>query len=69
MRVKNCKQGKGCLHARVDIIESERGWGQKIDETICFTTAKEADAFVTKYNKQNTGTTVPDWYMVAQRTR
>ena len=50
----------------VDIIESERGWGQKIDETKEFATIDEARQFVTDYNnKYNTATEVPDWYMYA----
>lgn len=51
---------------RVDIIESERGWGYKIDETKYFDSDEEAKNFVSDYNKRyNTSTVVPDWYMVA----
>jgi hypothetical protein len=50
---------------RVDIIESERGWGSKVDEVKYFETEQEAKAYCTKYNAQNTATTVPDWYMRA----
>ena len=52
---------------RVDIIESERGWGSKVDETKYFSNELEAKAFVQKYNDQfNIAKAVPDWYMVAQ---
>lgn len=56
---------------RVDIIESERGWGSKIDETIYFDNEAEARAYVKEYNdKYNPplehGQGVPDWYMIAQ---
>lgn len=52
---------------RVDIIESERGWGQKVDESIYFDNADEARKYVVDYNlKYNTSDEVPDWYMVAQ---
>lgn len=52
---------------RVDIVEYERGWGSKIDETLYFVTEKEARDHVTEYNKKyNTEKAVPDWYMVAQ---
>jgi len=51
---------------KVTIIESERGWGQRIDEEKLFDTKAEADAFVKKFNAQNTATEVPDWYMVAR---
>lgn len=51
---------------KVLIIESERGWGQKIDETKEFKTKEEAEKFVTDYNKKyNNKPEVPDWYMYA----
>jgi hypothetical protein len=54
------------LAYRVDIIESERGWGQKIDETIYFDNEPEAREYVRKYNSKNTEKEVPDWYMYAE---
>jgi len=51
---------------RVQIIESERGWGQKVDEVKYFDTYEEAEAFVNDYNKENNLPYVPDWYMYAQ---
>jgi hypothetical protein len=52
---------------RVDIIESERGWGQKIDDTKYFETLAEAQEFTSSYNAtHNTQSTVPDWYMYAE---
>jgi hypothetical protein len=50
---------------RVDIIESERGWGQKLDETLYFDNEEEAREYVRAFNARNTETTVPDWYMRA----
>ena len=50
----------------VDIIESERGWGTKVDETKLFDSKESADAFVIAYNKDNIETTVPEWYMYAR---
>ena len=50
----------------VDIIESERGWGSKVDETKLFDSKESADAFVKEYNKDNTAAVAPDWYMAAQ---
>ena len=53
---------------RVDLIESERGWGQRTDETVYFTgpnSKKEAVNYVNEYNSHNTATSVPDWYMYA----
>lgn len=52
---------------RVDIIESERGWGQKIDETKYFDNEAEARKWASDYNaKYNTAKEVPDWYMRAE---
>jgi hypothetical protein len=50
---------------RVDIIESERGWGQRIDEIKYFDNEAEAREFCRKYNAQNDKPYVPDWYMRA----
>ena len=50
---------------RVDLIEYERGWGSKIDETIYFDNEEEAREYVRSFNAKNTATTVPDWYMIA----
>lgn len=52
---------------RVDIIESEAGWGSKVDETIYFDNEAEARKYVKEYNeKYNPPGPTPDWYMVAQ---
>lgn len=52
---------------RVDIIESEAGWGSKIDESIYFDNEPEARAYVEEYNqKHNPPGPAPDWYMIAQ---
>jgi hypothetical protein len=51
---------------RVDLIESERGWGSKIDETVYFDNEAEARKYCEDFNAQNTATTVPDWYMRAE---
>lgn len=56
---------------KVEIIESEAGWGQKVDEVKEFTTLAKAEAFIKKFNKPNhddykkTGK-VPGWYMYAR---
>lgn len=51
---------------RVNIIESERGWGSRVDDTKFFTTQDEAKQFCADYNSKNTSTMVPDWYMYAE---
>ena len=49
----------------VQIIESERGWGQRCDETQFFDTEQAALDFCVEYNAANKELTVPDWYMYA----
>lgn len=51
---------------KVEIIESEAGWGQKIDEVREFPTLEEAQDFITSYNSENVSQTVPEWYMYAR---
>lgn len=52
---------------RVDIVEYERGWGSRVDETLYFDNEQEAKKYADSYNKKyNTEAVVPDWYMVAQ---
>lgn len=53
---------------KVFIIESERGWGQKIDEVKEFPTYEEAEEFCREYNRKHNppmGRT-PEWYMYAR---
>lgn len=51
---------------KVIIIESERGWGQRVDEIVSFDTYEEAKAYQIEFNKENDLDHVPDWYMVAK---
>lgn len=51
---------------KVNIIESERGWGSKVDETKYFDSEESARKFVKDYNdKHNPPGPTPDWYMIA----
>jgi len=50
----------------VDIIESERGWGERLDETKTFSSKSASTRFVKKFNSFNTESEVPDWYMYAR---
>jgi hypothetical protein len=50
---------------KVLIIESERGWGQKVEETLSFPTMEEAKKYCDEYNKDLNQSSVPDWYMKA----
>lgn len=58
----------GPVHVRVDIIESERGWGQKVDESFWFDTQEEAETYCREYNRKNNPPLdeAPDWYMYAR---
>lgn len=51
---------------KVAIIESERGWGQKVDEVREFETYDQAVSFIKDFNKDNNEAAVPDWYMYAR---
>ena len=56
------------MPTKVLIIESEAGWGQKIDEVKEFPTYDEAVTFVKDYNnKYNPPMDItPSWYMYAK---
>lgn len=49
----------------VPVIESERGWGSKIDDYMVCLSMEDAKAFAKKFNSENTEDTAPDWYMRA----
>jgi hypothetical protein len=54
------------MKTRVLIIESERGWGQKVDKVKEFDTRTEAEKFVKEFNdKYAPPGPTPDWYMIA----
>jgi D-serine dehydratase len=53
----------------VDLIEHERGWGSKVDETRVFNDYDKACHFVTEFNSKNNLPEVPDWYMHAEPPR
>lgn len=46
-------------------MESERGWGQRVDEILKFDTYEEADKYKKEFNSKNNLPEVPDWYMYA----
>lgn len=54
---------------KVNIIESEKGWGQRVDEVREFPNREKAEAFVKEFNSKNDQDTVPDWYMYAEIVR
>jgi len=50
----------------VPVIESERGWGSKIDDYMICLSYKDAEEFIKEFNSKNISTTVPNWYMQAE---
>ncbi len=50
---------------KVYLIESERGWGSRVDEVLEFDSKEEAEAYIKEFNSKNTASSVPDWYMYA----
>lgn len=52
---------------KVHIIESERGWGSKVDERHEFATEAERDKFIVDYNARNNLDHVPDIYWYAEK--
>ncbi len=50
---------------KVDVIESERGWGSKVDETHEFETKELADKFMLETNAKNNLPYTPDIYWYA----
>lgn len=63
-------ENKPKLPFYVEIVEYERGWNSKVEDTIDFATWAEAETYIKEYNdKYNPplpGGRVPDWYMTAQ---
>lgn len=53
----------------VDIIESERGWGRKVDDTLYSIDEEVIKEFTKEYNSKNTKSTTPEWYMIAENIR
>ena len=51
---------------KVALIESERGWGSKVDEIKEFSTLEEANEFIEEFNSKNNEKSAPDWYMYAE---
>ena len=50
---------------KIFLIESERGWGQRVDDVLKFDTREEAVKYKDEFNSKNNLDYVPDWYMYA----
>jgi hypothetical protein len=53
----------GNLAVKIAVIESEAGWGRKVDDWMVCLSMEDATAFEHEFNSQNTAKTAPDWYM------
>ena len=51
------------LAVAIPVVESEKGWGRKIDDYMVCLTMEDAEAFKKEFNSKNTSDTTPDWYM------
>jgi hypothetical protein len=51
---------------KVAVIESEVGWGVKIDDHMVCLSVEDALNFKEEFNSDNNSPTVPDWYMYAE---
>lgn len=50
----------------IQLVEYERGWGSRVDDTVYFLEKEEAVKWARYYNqKYNSNKDVPDWYMIA----
>ena len=50
---------------KVEIIESERGWGSKVDDYMICLSQQDAELFKEEFNSFNISVTIPEWYMIA----
>jgi hypothetical protein len=56
------------LAIKIPIIESERGWGERIDDYMVCKTMEDAKSFIDEFNSKNTEEKTPDWYMYAENS-
>ena len=50
---------------KVYLMESERGWGVRVDDIKEFETKELAQIYIDEFNSENDKDHVPDWYMYA----
>lgn len=68
-RLMKLARRKAKHETAVQIVESERGWGQKVDDEFVFDKYEDAQAFVKAYNDSQPKTkdgSVPDYYTYAR---
>ena len=50
------------LAVTVTVIESERGWGSKVDGYMVCLSMEDAKLFTKEFNSKNTAEVTPSWY-------
>jgi hypothetical protein len=51
------------LALKVPVVESEAGWGRKIDDWMVCQSMEDAKLFEEEFNSVNEDGPAPDWYM------
>lgn len=51
------------LAVKIAVIESEAGWGRKVDDWMVCQSIEDAYDFRAEFNSKNTGESTPSWYM------
>lgn len=54
------------LAVKIPVIESEAGWGAKIDDYMVCLSNEDGQKFIESFNSKNTESKTPDWYMYAE---
>jgi hypothetical protein len=60
------KKQMNTIAVKMTVIESETGWGAKIDDHMVCLSVEDALNFKEEFNSENNSPTVPDWYMYAE---
>lgn len=51
------------LAVKIAVIESEAGWGRKVDDWMVCLSVEDAKKFEVEFNSKNTESKTPSWYM------
>jgi predicted DNA binding protein len=51
------------LAVKIAVIESEKGWGRKIDDWMVCLSVEDANLYKKEFNARNVEEQTPDWYM------
>ena len=51
------------LAVKIAVIESEAGWGRKIDDYMVCLSIEDAKTFEKDFNSENKASSTPKWYM------